>query len=154
MFKGNKWDNRFINLAKTVSSWSKDGTKVGAVIVRPDKTIASVGFNGLPPGMNDDDYFPLDRRDSSARVEKNLMVLHAEENAVLSCTDASMKDYSIFIYGLHPCAHCASVLARKGIGQVSSVGKFHPDWEASVKAAQKVFSQCGIYHRMEKLIDP
>ena len=37
-----KWDLRFIELAKLVSTWSKDpSTKVGSVIVRPNKTVAS-----------------------------------------------------------------------------------------------------------------
>lgn len=36
-----KWDQRFLELAKVVSTWSKDpSTKTGAVIVRPDKTEA------------------------------------------------------------------------------------------------------------------
>ena len=49
------WDMRFAQLAKLVSLWSKDpSTKVGSVIVRPDKTIASVGFNGFPKGVPDE----------------------------------------------------------------------------------------------------
>ena len=48
-----KWDKRFIKLARTVSEWSKDATKVGAVLTRPDHSLVSVGFNGLIPGMDD-----------------------------------------------------------------------------------------------------
>lgn len=46
-----KWDERFIELARLVATWSKDpSTKVGAVIVRPYRTVASVGFNGFARG--------------------------------------------------------------------------------------------------------
>ena len=39
----NKWHNRFMELAEHVAQWSRDpSTKVGAVIVRPDKSVASV----------------------------------------------------------------------------------------------------------------
>ena len=49
-----KWDERFIELARLVAAWSKDpSTKVGAVIVRPDRTVASVGFNGFARGVDD-----------------------------------------------------------------------------------------------------
>ena len=43
------WDQRFIALADHIGQWSKDpSTQQGAVIVRPDKTIAATGFNGFP----------------------------------------------------------------------------------------------------------
>ena len=52
MKKSNKWETRFLEMARLVSGWSKDpSTKVGAVIVRPDKTIASVGYNGIAIGV-------------------------------------------------------------------------------------------------------
>ena len=41
-----KWNVRFLDLARFIAAWSKDpSTKVGAVLVRPDRTIAAVGFN-------------------------------------------------------------------------------------------------------------
>ena len=54
-----KWDRRFLALAEHVADWSKDpSTKTGAVIVRPDRTIASMGYNGFPRGMADTDDRP------------------------------------------------------------------------------------------------
>ena len=45
----NIWNQRFIELAEHVATWSKDpSTKVGAVIVDFDKRIISIGFNGYP----------------------------------------------------------------------------------------------------------
>ncbi len=48
-----KWDSRFIEMAKLVSSWSschRDGRQVGAVIVK-DKRILTTGYNGAPSGV-------------------------------------------------------------------------------------------------------
>jgi deoxycytidylate deaminase len=49
---------------KVAEGWSKDpSTKVGAVIVRPDLTVASIGYNGFPRGMSDDPHStPIVRR--------------------------------------------------------------------------------------------
>jgi dCMP deaminase len=50
-----KWDKRFMELAKQVSTWSKDkSTGVGAVIVNDKKKVLSLGFNGFPRGVDDD----------------------------------------------------------------------------------------------------
>lgn len=67
------WDRRFLEMAATIGSWSKDpSTKVGAVIVAPDLSIVSLGFNGLPRGLED----------TQARYEnrelKYKMVLHLD----------------------------------------------------------------------------
>ena len=47
-----KWNNRFMELAFLVASWSKDpSTKTGAVIVGPDKEIRATGYNGPVRGV-------------------------------------------------------------------------------------------------------
>jgi deoxycytidylate deaminase len=41
----NRWDVRFLELAKHVASWSKDPrTKVGAVLVNDTNQVLSLGF--------------------------------------------------------------------------------------------------------------
>ncbi len=68
-----KWDRRFIELARHIAGWSKDpSTKVGCVIVNSDRTIASIGYNGLPRGVIDTPE-RLGLRDA-----KLAMTLHAE----------------------------------------------------------------------------
>ena len=58
-----KWNSRFLTLAALVASWSKDpSTKTGAVIVRGDKTVASVGYNGFVQGADDDPAIYADRQ--------------------------------------------------------------------------------------------
>ena len=60
----NKWDQRFLDIAKLVSTWSKDpSTQTGAVIVRPDRSVVSLGFNGFPKAMLDKDEWYNDRNE-------------------------------------------------------------------------------------------
>lgn len=72
-----KWDSRFLDLAKLVSSWSKDtSTKVGAVISRPDNTIVSLGYNGFPKGM------PDDKNLYDLREEKYERIIHRRNECI------------------------------------------------------------------------
>ncbi len=95
-----KWDDRFLNLAKFVAEWSKDpSTKVGAVIVRPDRTVASVGYNGFPRGVLDH----VDRY--SDRDTKYAMVVHAENNALINARQ-SLEGCTLYVTPLPPCTQC------------------------------------------------
>ena len=50
------WNKRFLKLATHISDWSKDpSTKVGCVVVGPDREIRSTGFNGLPRGIRSEE---------------------------------------------------------------------------------------------------
>lgn len=106
-----KWDTRFMDLATHISNWSKDpSTQVGCVIVRPDKTIASVGYNGFPRGVDDD----IQRYEN--REIKYLIVKHAEENAVYSAKEP-LSGYTAYVTH-HPCSTCAGTLIQNGITRV------------------------------------
>ena len=73
-----KWDGRFLSLATHISNWSKDpSTKVGCVVVGPDREIRSTGFNGFPRGIADTDERLSDRD------LKYPLICHAEENAIM-----------------------------------------------------------------------
>ena len=72
-----KWDRRFLDLAAFVAAWSRDPSKrVGAVIVDDKKRIVSLGFNGFPRGVADDDRLHV-------RESKYEIIIHAEVNALL-----------------------------------------------------------------------
>lgn len=107
-----KWDQRFMDLATHVSSWSKDpSTKVGSVIVRPDRTVASIGYNGFPRGVFDDHERYMNRS------VKYLFVVHAEINAILSSHE-SLQGYTLYCYPMMPCAQCAAAIIQAGLGKV------------------------------------
>lgn len=131
-----KWDARFLNLAATVAEWSKDpSTKVGAVIVRPDRTIASLGYNGFPRGVADD---------YQDRDHKLLRTVHAELNAILSAREP-LVGCSIFVTPLCPCSNCAAAIIQSGITRVvwrSEVER--PEWRASFEASAEMFLAAGI----------
>lgn len=134
-----KWTYRFIRLAAEVASWSKDpSSKVGAVIVRPDRTIASVGFNGFPRGI-------LDREDWLADRDKRLaLTIHAEENAILSAREP-LQGYSIFVHPYPPCLSCAMRIVQAGITTVISPAMaIDHRWFASCHEARKQMEQVGL----------
>ena len=57
----NKWDIRFLEMAKLVASWSKDpSTQVGAVAVR-NRTVIAQGYNGFPRGCDDHELYYLNK---------------------------------------------------------------------------------------------
>jgi len=108
-----KWDLRFLEMADMVAGWSKDpSSKVGAVLVRPDRTLASVGFNGFPRGLNDAPELYADRDYKIATVR------HAEENAIGFAKDQSLEGHTLYVSGLPPCCSCASEIIQAGIARV------------------------------------
>ena len=137
-----KWVARFIKLAEEISTWSKDSSsRVGAVIVRPDRTIASIGFNGFPRGVEDSPE-RIANRDT-----KLLYTIHAEMNAILSAKEP-LKDYSLFVWPFQPCAHCAASIIQAGIKDVYCPFNDHLDsyerWKDSFQAALQMFDEAGV----------
>lgn len=109
-----KWDARFISLARHVSTWSKDpSTRVGAIISN-GVYIVSVGFNGLPAGVKD-----LESRYENTSL-KYKMIIHAERNAMI-LAETSLAGCTIYTYPYMPCAPCASMVIQSGIVRVVSM---------------------------------
>lgn len=139
-----KWHWRFIDLARHVAQWSKDpSTKCGAVIVRPNRTVASIGYNGFPRGADDTDCLYLNRD------RKYLRVVHAEVNAILNCQERP-EGYAIYIWPPEwgpCCSHCAAAIINAGITTVVSVqGIVHPRAIVSVNEALLLLNEAGITH--------
>ena len=137
-----KWDHRFLQLAKTVSEWSKDpSTRCGAVIVRPDKTVASMGFNGFPRGCQDDAELYADRDLKYSRV------IHAEVNAVLNAYER-VQGYTLYSWppGMAPtCDRCATVVIQSGIARVVycyQENEFAKRWQP--ERALKMYREAGV----------
>lgn len=107
-----KWDARMLDLAEFYSEFSKDpSTKVGAVIARPDRTVASMGYNGFARGVED---YP-DRLDN--REVKYAYTVHAELNAILSAREP-LHGYTIYTYPFQPCTDCSGAIIQAGIKKV------------------------------------
>lgn len=108
----NKWDKRFLKVAKLAAKWSKDPkAKVGAVIVDRRGQIAGVGYNGFPKMVEDsaERYGDVD-----TKLE---MVVHAEENAVLGAAVRARKG-TIYVFGKPIYARCAGTIIQSGVTRV------------------------------------
>lgn len=142
-----RWDHRFLRVAELVATWSKDpSTQVGAVLVRPDLTIASTGFNGFPRGCED-------RAEVYAhRPTKYSRVVHAEMNAILQCRDASLAGYTLYVTppGDTPtCDRCAAHVIQAGIARVvcreyGERGNMDARWRDAWEAAFGLYNEAGV----------
>jgi dCMP deaminase len=133
-----KWDERFLRLAEHISTWSKDpSTAVGSCIVRPDKTIASLGFNGLPR-LVEDSHERLHDRDL-----KYKLVIHSELNAILNAKE-SLAGYTQYVFPFHPCSACAAAIIQAGITRVVAPVSDNPRWVTSFELAGMMFSEAGV----------
>ena len=48
------WHQRYLDLAKYISQWSKDPSKqIGAVVIGSAGQVLTQGYNGLPRGIED-----------------------------------------------------------------------------------------------------
>lgn len=103
------WDYFYLELAKVAASKSKDpSTKTGAVIVRPDKSVCSIGFNGFPRGMRDDTELYYDRDEKYSRI------IHCEINALLYSRE-QVKGYTLYTVPFLSCERCFVQIAQAGI---------------------------------------
>jgi dCMP deaminase len=137
-----RWQGVYGKLALTIAGASKDpSTKVGAVIYRTDKSIASMGFNGLPSGMPDDPAI-LENREEKIKHMK-----HAEHNALdFISLDEDMYNYGIVTTFL-PCIDCATRIMRAGIKTVyymKASREAELRWADSFAKTHQLFKAAGI----------
>ena len=132
------WNKRFLELATLVASWSKDpSTKVGAVIVDDKKRIVSLGFNGFAREVADNERL-------ENRAIKYAMVLHAEENAILFA-QRNLSNCKIYVSGLPPCSHCASLIVQTGIKEVYAWKQEIPErWLENFEITKQIFQEAGV----------
>lgn len=135
-----KWDRRLLEMAQFIAGWSKDPhTRVGAVIARPDRTVASMGFNGLPRGIADSSERLWDRD------AKLAMTVHAEMNAILS-SHVPVRGYTL--YCTHPCCdRCAAHIIQAGIVRVVTAPptpRMVSLWSAQMERARNMMTEVGI----------
>ena len=136
-----KWDDRFIELAKFVAGWSKDpSTQVGAVIANSNtKRVVSMGYNGFPAGVED----TADRL--GTREIKYEMVVHAESNALLFAGPAA-EGCTLYVTPLPPCARCAVLIIQAGISRVvcPTPDKSKEPWRTQSQISETMFGESGV----------
>lgn len=136
-----KWDTRMMDLAKHVSQWSKDpSSQVGCVIARPDGTVASLGYNGLPRGVEDTAARLTDR------PTKYAMTVHSEPNAIVNAHER-LDGYTVYTYPFPPCAPCAAMMIQAGIARIVSLAPNSATvnrWGDSFILSREMMAEAGV----------
>ena len=139
-----KWDRRFLELASSIATWSKDPSRgVGAVIVSPARQVVATGFNGLPRGVED-------RPERLERPVKYDLVCHAELNAIIQCARNGVSPVGATIYtSFSPCVQCSLAIIQAGIAEVVTYEIVGGDehWQRSIALARSLFEEAGVRYR-------
>ena len=144
------WDEYFMTMAYLVSMKSKDpSTRVGAVIVGPDREVRATGYNGLPR-MVEDKASRYNNRDY-----KLLAINHAEENAILNCALNGIAARGCVLYSpWMPCSSCTKLIIQSGIKEVVYDSNFpgnhedkQHDWSFSMNVTAELLAESGIVMR-------
>ena len=139
-----KWDIRFLKLAKEISTWSKDpSSKIGAVIVNDERRILATGYNGFPRGIEDTEERLNDRE------KKYPLIVHGEMNALMNAlySGVSVKDATLYVYGLPVCPDCTKAVIQAGIKRVVmpppelSPEKWRVAWET---LSEPMYKEAGV----------
>lgn len=137
------WRDRYLELAKQVSTWSKDPSrKIGAVAVGDKGQILAQGFNGFPRGILDSE------ERLNEREVKYKYVVHAEMNVIFnaSLNGVSLNGADLYVYGLPICNECAKGIIQVGIKRVYILvdGEVPPVWVESWNNTRSMFIEAGI----------
>lgn len=127
-----KWHTRFMDMAKMVSTWSKDpSSQIGAVAINDERRILATGYNGFPKGIDDSE----ERLNNKS--EKYPRIIHAEMNTLMNAlySGVSLKDATLYVYGLPVCPSCTKCVIQAGIKRVvipatkTDKGNWQQVWE-------------------------
>lgn len=124
------------------------------MLVRPNRTIAGVGYNGFPRHCDDLDGEMVDRELKYART------IHAEQNAILNAEERC-AGYSIYISKPSPygptCDRCACIIIQAGITRVVyrvADNDFAERWRESYGRAMALYKEArvdviGVYSKTD-----
>lgn len=148
------WDEYFMGVAYLSSLRSKDpATQVGACIVSPDHKILSMGYNGLPVGLSDEEY-PWGKEDPDPLNNKYFYSTHSELNAILNYRGGSLEGCKIYVT-LFPCNECAKAIIQSGIKTIVYDSDKHAD-DPAVMASKRMLRSAGVkiqpYHHSGRKI--
>jgi dCMP deaminase len=141
------WDMKYSELARYISSWSKDPSiKVGSITVGGRGQILSQGYNGFPRGI-EDTQLRLNNRE-----EKYKYVVHAEMNCIYNATlnGVSLNGATLYVYGLPVCSECAKGVIQVGIKRVVIYtpeimkANIPEKWKVSGEQSYSMFKEAGV----------
>ena len=129
----NKWDDRFMEMARTIANWSscyQPNRKIGAVIVK-DKRILTTGYNGAPTKIKKNKERSESKRRKlkipSGTKHELCYAIHAEQNAIIQAARMGVEiEGSTIYFTYQPCVICAKMIVNAGISRVV-YGEGYPD---------------------------
>lgn len=150
-----RWDRHFLRLALDNAQMSKDPrTRVGSIIVGPDREIRSTGFNGFPRGI-DDTQERLTDRDTKLQI-----IVHAEMNALMNAARVGIPTKGCTLYlvatddtgnqwGGPPCCRCTTHAIQAGIVEIVSypIKAVPSRWHDDLALARTLIDEVGIMYR-------
>ena len=141
------WEEYFMGLAYLSAQRSKDpSTKVGAVIVDSENKVVSIGYNGMPRGVDEEQ---VSWSKGEGLDSKYLYVCHAEFNAILNTRNGSaLKGCTVYVT-LFPCNECAKAIIQSGIKEIVYAEDKYGD-TVGVQASKKMFHLAGVSFRSYK----
>lgn len=126
------WDQYAMALAETAASRSQDlNYKVGTCLLRSDRTVAGLGYNGAPSGVE------IDWGDREGRRG---WVQHAESNALRYVTPGVVET---LVSTLMPCGQCVLLIASYDIRRIVYKGELDPTVYDRTKTLDLAI-RCGI----------
>lgn len=138
------WDEYFAGLLAQVAVKSKDpSTKIGALIVGPDKEIRSTGYNSFPRGLDDN------VQERMERPEKYYWIEHAERNAIYNAArcGTALKGCAVYVNSV-PCIDCARAIVQAGIAELvvcdAATDDHKERWEQSYTRTEQMLKECGV----------
>lgn len=144
------WDSTFMGMCDLSAKRSKDpDTKVGATIVSEKNEVRSMGYNGMPRGVDDKGLHEGQSRFD--RPHKYFYMEHAERNAIFNFCRQFMEGYTIYVQWC-PCADCARAIIQVGIKtvvinntQIKSTNDMK--WLESCVVSLTMFKEAGVVIR-------
>lgn len=138
-----KWDHRFLEMARLVATWSKDpSTQVGVVIVDEMRHVKATGYNGFPRGIEDSGERLCNRE------VKYQYVVHAELNALLQAGH-SARGATLYLFGMGcSCSNCAKHIIQAGIKEIVSYkGEWPAHWLRDLTLSWEMLKEAGVVLR-------
>jgi len=142
----NKWDKRYMELAKQVGTWSKDPSKqIGAIAIGSKGQVLAQGYNGFPRGI-DDNESRLNTKETKYKY-----VVHAEMNLIYNATfnGISLNGSTVYVSGLPVCSECAKGLIQVGVKQIvmskDSLEGADEKWLDSFELTIALLNEAGIH---------
>ena len=138
------WDEYFMGVAFLSAKRSKDpNTQVGACIVSQDNKILSMGYNGFPNGVSDDD-FPWNR-DGDPLENKYFYTTHSELNAILNYRGGTLEGSKLYV-SLFPCNECAKAIIQSGIREIIYDSDKYASAPSTI-ASKRMLDAAGVTYR-------